>query len=279
MEPEAIIYIVTCQDTGKCYVGQTVNLKKCRGRFYKYGISQRLVEHFGAARRKRTTPIAKAIRQYGVESFSIEELERCDMRMADEMESYHIKKCRTLVPEGYNVQKQARISSGLTLSENIVSLAEIKGIKKGETVTKVRVLLTVENEENKRRFMFGSSGEDFEKSLKEAEEFCKQVNSKHIVFHSSLVKSDNLWWPYKEKIDSLDGVKINKVRATRFRGTMVRIHIRTGEMTSYKQEKLITFGGKTILKESAHMIALAVVKELENRHPETIIKIEDNLKS
>lgn len=278
MERQAIIYIITCQDTGKCYVGQTTNLKKTRGKWYKYGISQRLVEHFGAARRKRTTPLAKAIRQYGIESFSVEELERCDMELSDDRESYHIRKCQTLFPDGYNVQKQARIGNGLMLPEHMVSLAEIRGIKKGDTVARVRVLLTIENEKNKRRFMFGSSGKDFEKSLQEAKEFCEQVKAERIILHSSLTESDCLWWPYKEKLDSLDRFKVKRLRATRFRGTMVRIHIRTGEMTSYRQEKLITFGGKTISKDSAYTIALAVVEEMKNRHPEAIVKIEDNLK-
>jgi len=59
---------------------------------------------------------------------------------------------------------------------------------------------------------------------------------------------------------------------------MVRIHIREQNMTSYKQKKLITFGGKTISKEQAFKIAISVVEELKSRHSETIIKIENNLK-
>lgn len=278
MEPKAIIYVLTCQKTDKEYIGQTCTHKKTRGKWYKYGTSQRLVEHFGAAKRNRTTPIARAIRKYGIEAFTINELERCEMEMADERESHYILKNKTLVPNGYNVQKQARINNGLLLPESDVIDAEIKGIRQNGKLAKVRVLLSLKGEKEKRRFMFGTYPDTFSQSLADAKEFCERVNPKNLVLHSSLTESEEIWWPYKEKIDQLDNENVQRIRATLFLKKMVRIHIRTKEMTSYKQEKLITFGGKTIPKEKAISIANSVVAELRNRHPEALVKIEDSLK-
>ena len=278
MEPKAIIYNITCQDTDKKYIGQTCTHKKTRGKWYKYGISQRLVEHFGAARRNRTTPIARAIRKYGIEAFTISEIEQCELSVADERESHHILTHNTLVPQGYNVQKQGRLKNGLLFPESTITEAEIKGIRQNGTLAKVRVLLSIENEKERRRFMFGSTPKTFEKSLADAKEFCERVKPKKIILHSSLTDSTELWWSYKEKLDILDEENILRVRSTLFNKKMVRIHIRTKQMTSYKQEKLITFGGKTISKEKAISIANSVVEELKKRHPEALIRIENSLR-
>ena len=75
------IYLITNNVNGKKYVGQTI-----------HSINIRWIQHKSEA--KRGIPdvyFVRAMKKYGVENFSIQELEQCDNSLLDEREQYYIK--------------------------------------------------------------------------------------------------------------------------------------------------------------------------------------------
>lgn len=263
---QAIIYAITCQATELSYVGQTRTHKKTRGKWYTYGISQRLVEHIGAAKRERSTPISQAIRKYGAPVFEIRELERCDINVANEREAFHINKLGTLKPNGYNVQKSSRCkgrTNSLFVDGNIVS-AELRGIKQNGKLAKVRLLLAVEGQTERKRLMFGKNPETYEKSIEEARQFCTNLGVDPVE-HNSLRGQTVLWWPYKEKIESLDGIDVSYIKVLPFSTNQIVIRVRPTSAKTYKEQVSMVFGSKKIAKEDSLKVALSVAEELSAR--------------
>lgn len=75
------IYLITNNINGKKYVGQTI-----------HSINTRWSQHKSEA--KRGIPdvyFIRALRKYGIENFSVQELEECDNSILDEREQYYIK--------------------------------------------------------------------------------------------------------------------------------------------------------------------------------------------
>ena len=254
---QAIIYMITNQESGQQYVGQTRTHKKKGDVWYRYGIVQRFSEHVGAARRNRTPPIAKAIREYGADCFEIEELERCQINDADSREAHHIYENNTLVPNGYNVQKQ----SGQVIRPGCEQIL-LKGIKKNGQLNYVRAYVKYPN--TIERICF--TGPSFETALEKA----RHHYSDHrdlIIEHSSLQAEQPVWWPYKEKIEKFDDEQIVRIRLTLFGSqNAVRVQIKTDTMNSWKDEARIVFGSKKQPLEDSLQLALCVVRELENKH-------------
>jgi hypothetical protein len=117
-------------------------------------VIQRFVEHIGAARRGRTTLLAKDLHKYGPSVFEIEEVERCDLKISDEREAFYIQKYNTLKPFGYNFQSSSRNNKGsVYIPENIIK-AEMKGIKCGNEIALIRVLISVEGQHKKKENHF-----------------------------------------------------------------------------------------------------------------------------
>lgn len=87
------LYLITNLVNGKKYVGITIG-----------DLSQRLKQHFSAARRGRKAPLPNAIRSYGEGKFAIELL-RDDARTFDELQSQEIDEIarRDTIRNGYNV--------------------------------------------------------------------------------------------------------------------------------------------------------------------------------
>lgn len=73
------IYKITNNINNKCYIGQT-------GRT----IQVRWLEHIRPSKYKSDLPLYRAISKYGVDNFSIEEIEECDNTVLDEREIYWI---------------------------------------------------------------------------------------------------------------------------------------------------------------------------------------------
>lgn len=83
-----IIYKVTNNVNGKIYIGQTIRT-----------IDERISEH----QRKKNSLIGKAIKRYGIESFTIESIETVTtIEMLNNREIYWIKHFKCMVPNGYN---------------------------------------------------------------------------------------------------------------------------------------------------------------------------------
>ena len=89
----AYIYVITNTVNGKQYVGAT-----------KYTVEQRFKEHIRDSRRKRCSnrPLYKDINMYGIEYFTVEELEECIDSDKFDRECYWIENLGTYV-NGYNL--------------------------------------------------------------------------------------------------------------------------------------------------------------------------------
>lgn len=73
------IYKITNNINGKCYIGKTERT-----------INIRWSEHIRLSRLKLDLPLYRAFSKYGIDNFSIEEIEQCDSDKIDEREIYWI---------------------------------------------------------------------------------------------------------------------------------------------------------------------------------------------
>lgn len=86
------IYIITNDINGKQYIGQTTNT-----------IKKRFAEHIYDSKKEKEKerPLYRAMNKYGIEHFSVKQLEECDISLLNEREQYWIKKLHTY-HYGYN---------------------------------------------------------------------------------------------------------------------------------------------------------------------------------
>jgi len=99
-----LIYLITNIRNGKQYIGQTM-----------YDIPHRMSGHKHDAKTKNY-PLYRAFRKYGLENFTISELEQCaDINELNSHEQSWIKNLDTLTPNGYNLTTGGK--SGGTISE------------------------------------------------------------------------------------------------------------------------------------------------------------------
>lgn len=88
------IYKITNLVNGKCYIGQSTNIKK------------RWVAHRSDAFNEKSEayhyPLYRAMRKYGIEKFSFEVLEECSSELLDEKEVFFIKQYNAYGDGGYN---------------------------------------------------------------------------------------------------------------------------------------------------------------------------------
>lgn len=88
----AYIYKITNQINGKVYIGKTLNT-----------IQERWREHCSDYKKERCEkrPLYRAINKYGVENFTIEQVEECSPKVASEREKYWIEQYGSF-KYGYN---------------------------------------------------------------------------------------------------------------------------------------------------------------------------------
>lgn len=84
------IYLIRHSVSGKCYVGQSVD------------IPRRWSEHRSPGDNE-PSPIGRAIRKHGKEAFEFSVLEECPRGLLNERETFFIKMLNTLSPDGYNL--------------------------------------------------------------------------------------------------------------------------------------------------------------------------------
>ena len=89
-KPVIGIYKITNRDSGKCYIGQSVNVFK------------RWKEHSNLAVKKKSA-IQHAFELYGIDKFSFEVLEECDREMMNDREVHWIAYFDSVSPNGYNL--------------------------------------------------------------------------------------------------------------------------------------------------------------------------------
>ena len=84
------IYKITNLINGHAYIGQSVN------------IHRRFIAATNPKNKSYDFPLYKAMRKYGIENFSFEVLEECDISDLDEKEIYYIAQYQTYGKNGYN---------------------------------------------------------------------------------------------------------------------------------------------------------------------------------
>jgi group I intron endonuclease len=96
------IYKITHRESGKCYIGQSVDVFK------------RWQGHSNLAVKKKSA-IQNAFVLYGIDKFSFEVLEECDREMLNDKEVYWISCFDSVAPNGYNLTSGG--GQGITVSD------------------------------------------------------------------------------------------------------------------------------------------------------------------
>lgn len=153
-----IIYIIKNSINNKLYIGQTT-----------YSLKKRFTNHskFGKG------VIGEAIRKYGSENFTIEELEKCEtIDQLNEREKFWIKHFNSLSPNGYNLaeggenrivheetrKKQSKSRKGYVMPESTKKkLSEIGKTKIGENSNAYGYRFTDEQREHQRKVTLGNT--------------------------------------------------------------------------------------------------------------------------
>ena len=91
------IYKITNLVNGKSYIGQSVNIQK------RFNAHKSVA--FNPNDANYNYPLYRAIRKYGLENFSFEVLEECDISELNNKEIYYISKYNTYGKCGYNQDK------------------------------------------------------------------------------------------------------------------------------------------------------------------------------
>ena len=86
------IYKWTNNINNKIYIGQSISIEK------------RKKAHLSSIQNSNL-PLHLAMKKYGVENFSFEVVEECEIKELNEKEVYYIQLYNSLIPNGYNLQK------------------------------------------------------------------------------------------------------------------------------------------------------------------------------
>jgi group I intron endonuclease len=101
------IYKIINLINGKIYVGQAVSHILNHKRYRPYGHDGRFRCHISEAfssKKNQSHYLNNAIRLHGVDNFTIELIENCEICDANDREIHYIKECNSLFPNGYNLK-------------------------------------------------------------------------------------------------------------------------------------------------------------------------------
>ena len=245
------IYKITCKPTGLSYVGQTGDIKYRKETPYNYGPKGRWSDHVSSAK-KSGTPLAKAIQEYGRDEFTVEVLESDVLERLDELEAKWIMQLNTVVPNGLNVLSHSRDKhrSQTTIQHHykaIVASVSLRPIRRNGVYALVYVNLHMKDG-TEQRLCFGQEGsKSFEEAMKDAQHFAKELECE--------IRPEN------ERVAQFKDKAITKLRITSA-SKLIAVYVTTSEMTSYKEQIRICFGGKTISPEKAYEKAREFIDEL-----------------
>lgn len=145
-----LIYKITCKLNDKNYVGKTTR-----------SLEERIAEHL---RNSRTSYIDRAIQKHGLEKFSVEIIETCEMlEQLNEREIFWIRELNCKNPNGYNLT-----DGGEGTARRIVSDETRRKISKARTGRKSQSL----SEEHRKKISRANKG------LKRSEEYCRNISER-----------------------------------------------------------------------------------------------------
>jgi hypothetical protein len=246
---------------GLSYVGQTSDIKYRKEIPYNYGPKGRWSDHVSSAK-KSGTPLSKAIQEYGRDQFTIEVLESDLLERLDELEAKWIMQLNTVVPNGLNVLSHSREKhrSQTTIQNHykaIVASVSLRPIKRNGVNALVYVNLHMKDG-TQQRLCFGQDGnKSFEEAMTDAQLFVKQLECP--------IREEN------ERIGQFKDKVITKLRITSA-SKLIAVYITTSDMTSYKEQIRICFGGKTISPEEAYEKAREFIDELLMNNADCLIE-------
>jgi group I intron endonuclease len=118
------IYLIRNLINGKCYVGQTIG-----------SIENRFNEHKFASKNNSKCALHRAIRKYGEENFTINEVVNCEVLLLNDLEKHYIKFYGTFAPtgHGYNLTKGGDGNFGWIPSEE--TRAKMSASQKGKILS------------------------------------------------------------------------------------------------------------------------------------------------
>jgi hypothetical protein len=265
------IYKVTCKETNKIYVGQAREHKHKKGKPYKYGVKGRWCDHVSSALSSNNTPLAQDICKYGKDAFEVEELVKDELNSLDALEADWIEKLNSVVPNGYNVmrhsQNKHRNKTNITTHfTNKTVSARLSKIRNDGIYKLVYCNLAL-NDGTNQRVVFGQhKNKTFEDAWKDALDF---VNKLNIPFTEDTSNSDDPLERYIPKLKEFVNKEITKVRIAKA-NSLVAVYVTTADMKSWKDQKRICFGGKTVSEEEAYTNACMFVDNLNKNKNTTI---------
>ncbi len=101
------IYKITCLTTKKIYIGQAVSHILSHKKYRPYGREGRFKSHISEAfsnKKKQSFYLNSAIKKYGIEDFTVDLIENCEIPEADTREIYYINELESLFPKGFNLK-------------------------------------------------------------------------------------------------------------------------------------------------------------------------------
>lgn len=258
------IYKITCKPSGLSYVGQTCDIKYRHEKPYNYGPIGRWSDHVSSAK-KSSTPLSKAIQEHGRDEFVVETLESDLLERLDELEAKWIMRLNTIVPNGYNVLSHSRDKhrTESTIQNHykpLVTSASIRPIRRNGEFAIVYANLAMKDGTQQRMCFGQDSSKSFEEAMKEAQQFVEQVGCP--------IRNEN------ERISQFDGKELTRIRITSA-SKLVAVYVTTSDMTSYKEQVRICFGGKKVSQEDSYRKACEFVDELVLSAGNKDIIIED----
>ena len=123
----AIIYMATCRNTGKSYIGQTIQT-----------LNKREIKHVSDSKYLKRSAFHAAIVKYGRENFTWETLYHAPEADLNRLETLCINRYNTLSPNGYNLREGGH--NGRLSQESIEKIRVAQtgkpGPNKGKPVSK-----------------------------------------------------------------------------------------------------------------------------------------------
>lgn len=196
MTDRGIIYMITCNETGKSYIGQTSYRGTDHGREVD-GLQKRWKKHRQSAC-VNGSPIEQALYRHGPTAFTVQELVNVPLHLVDEMEAKLIEAYNTLVPNGYNVAsfRREKNRGGTTVQQQFIDhthLVLVKLINRGGNPNHIRV--EMHTEDGIRRSEFGTKGGILPEAVPEGLRFAEAFKGR------CEIRIDERLWQYADKED------------------------------------------------------------------------------